>query len=257
MVVKLGLAASQTSTTVRISNEPEFSFYGQPLTFTAITSPAVGVGQVQFVDVLDGTALTLATENLRLSFVGGVPVTSASMTIATLDAREHHVRAIFLGNPSFSGSTSPEISVFVAGTDIRVDSVSFSPSQPVAFRPLEVTIVMAIDETVVEGLDTSGWLQPSGTLSLGVGSSTNVVSVPLSQGVATYMLPAPGRAAVSPFTFFVRGLMLPPGGIQNYFGGTQTSRSSFVAGTESFRSVDISCARLNCCVLCLIQTPRS
>ena len=97
---------STTTTTLSISPNP--ANVGQPVTLTAIVSPASATGTVSFYD---GATLlgTVALSN-----------GTAILTLSSLTLGSHSLTAVYSGDASFSGSTSSIVTLIVDSTSISI-----------------------------------------------------------------------------------------------------------------------------------------
>src|SRR5438270_11663927 len=85
------LTAQQTTTTLFVSGSP--AILGQPVTLTAVVTPAAAAGKVTFYD--------------GVSILGVRPLASgqAALTTTLLEAGAHSLKAYFSGGGSFLAST--------------------------------------------------------------------------------------------------------------------------------------------------------
>ncbi|MEU3183356.1 Ig-like domain-containing protein, partial [Streptomyces sp. NPDC006923] len=160
------LGAGTTTTT--LTSAPDPSVFGQAVTLTATVAPvppAVGTptGTVSF---FDGATL-LGTSAL----VGGV----ATLTTSTLSVGAHNLTAVYSGNATFSGSTSP-IDVH---TVVRANTTTLLTSAPDPSVFGQTKILTATVAAVPPGVGT-----PTGTVTFFDGA-TLLGSSTLSGGVAT------------------------------------------------------------------------
>jgi hypothetical protein len=91
----------QTATTTTLSSNKLKAAEGQPVKFTANVGPSAATGTVQFLDggtVIDSVALS-----------GG----SATLSIQTLAAGTHSVKASYLGSTGYAASVSVEVIVTI------------------------------------------------------------------------------------------------------------------------------------------------
>jgi hypothetical protein len=96
--------------TMAISSSVNPSLSGQPVTFTAIVSPAVATGTVQF---FDGTA-AIGTAALN----GG----AATFSTLTLSAGTHSIAAAYSGDGNYGGSSATRMQTVMATTTTAVVS---------------------------------------------------------------------------------------------------------------------------------------
>jgi hypothetical protein len=155
------------ATTTTVSSSPSPSVFGQPVTFTANVSSTGGTptGTVQFFN--NGTSL-LGSGTLS----GGV----ATFTTSSLATGFSHITAGYLGDSTFSPSTSASITQAVnqASTTTTISS-SPNPSglgQSVTFTATVIPVSPA------SGTPTGSVLFQKGTTQLGTATLTN--------GVATF-----------------------------------------------------------------------
>jgi len=152
-----------TSTTVSSSLNP--SYLGQSVTFTAIVSPSSGtIPNGETVTFTDGGGATIGQGTLS----GG----SASLTLSTLPAGTHPIRATYGGDTTYAGSTSPKLNQTVnkypTTTALTVSAMSLSYGQP---------------ETL-SAIVTSSGPAPTGTVTFKNGTS-NLGTASLVAGTAT------------------------------------------------------------------------
>lgn len=115
-IQNVGKAAA--TTTLGVSPNP--SFTGQTVTLSAVVSPAVATGTVQFVD---GTTL-LGTVALS----GGV----ASLSTAGLAPGSHSLTAVYSGDGNFTGSSSSAVALTVIAPPLapsNLNAVAVSSSE--------------------------------------------------------------------------------------------------------------------------------
>jgi len=120
-----------TTTAVTLASGSNPSYYGDPLTFTAVVSPSGATGTVQFkVDGVNfGSPVTL---------VGG---SATSTAISTLMPAAHTVTAVYSGGPGYAGSTS------AGTTQTANDKIKIGSSGN--YLTLQTAINSAVDTNVL------------------------------------------------------------------------------------------------------------
>jgi hypothetical protein len=196
------VAASDTTTAVASDTNP--SNFGQTVTFKATVSavpPGSGTptGNVTFKD----GSTTLGSGTLS----GGI----ATFATSALSAGSHNITAVYGGDGSFNGSTSPVLTQDVIGTDISV-TLTHSPN-PVSIGD-KLTFVATITNHGSQSADvtfsqsfTGAHYRLSAVASVGTCNSTEPVSCTLSgmgsgetRTVTVVVTPLLGRAIVSNVT---------------------------------------------------------
>ncbi|MFE2188881.1 Ig-like domain repeat protein, partial [Streptomyces sp. NPDC059455] len=175
----------RASATIAVSDLPEPSVTGQPVTFLARVAPvAPGAGAptgTVTYDFGDGT------QTVDVPVTDGVA--TAAHTYATAAGSPYTVTATYGGDAHFIGSVNTEThSVERALSTTTVDS---SPNPSVTGQPVTVTATIA---AVAPGAGT-----PTGTVTFGFGDGTGAVTAPVTRGVATTMHAYP-IAFDSPYT---------------------------------------------------------
>ena len=106
-ITRATCVASPVLTTTTLTSSSNPITVNNPVTFTAVVTPVTGTavptGQIIFTD---GPAIILAA--VSLDSTG-----HAILTITTLTAGIHKIRAVYLGPATFSGSTSAVLVEFV------------------------------------------------------------------------------------------------------------------------------------------------
>ena len=173
-----GQALTSTSTTLGSSLNP--STYGQPVTLTATVVPSSGTGtptgNVSFKD--GSTTLGLSTLN-----ASGV----ATFSIASLAAGAHSITAVYGGDSSFSGSSSPALNQTVnqANTSTTL-STGLNPSTYGTSVTFTANVSPATATGMVQFFD-GATLLGSGSLSGGAAAlSTASLSVGVHSITANY-----------------------------------------------------------------------
>jgi uncharacterized protein YjdB len=135
--------------------------YGAPVTFTATVLPAAATGTVTFND--GGTALATVT-------IGSGPVV---YTTSSLAVGSHSITAVYSGNTTYAGSTSPILTQKV----LTVTAISVTP--PTASLPVGATQQFTATGTFSDG--SQGNITSSATWT---SSDVTVVSIS-AVGIAT------------------------------------------------------------------------
>ena len=156
-----------TTSTALSSSAPSSSTVGQSVTFTATLTQVTGTGTLTGnVDFKEGTTV-----------LGSIPVsgTSAAYTTSTLAAGPHSIVAVYQGDASFSGSTSPILTqqVYMAGTSVAVSVAPASPSDYKASLTITATVTSTLAGT------------PTGTVTLTEGPTT-IATAMLVNGSASF-----------------------------------------------------------------------
>ena len=111
-------SCSQTAgaTNTSLTSLPNASTYGQSVTFTATVSPVSGPGTPTGSVIFKDGSTTIGSGPLS----GGV----ATLAISTLTTGSHSITAVYAGDASFTGSTSPVLNQMVnqAGTSTALGS---------------------------------------------------------------------------------------------------------------------------------------
>ena len=169
----LTIVAAPTTTSVAAMPNP--SAFGQSVTFTAtVTGAGTPTGSVTF---LDGST-TLGSGTLNGSG-------KATFVISTLAVGPHSITAVYGGNSTFSGSTSPVLTETVNKANTTTALIA-SPSSSVFGQ--SVTFTATISATA-PGAGT-----PTGTVTFKDGSTTLGTGT-LSGGVATFTTTRRWRSA--------------------------------------------------------------
>ncbi|WP_413811566.1 Ig-like domain repeat protein [Streptomyces sp. OE57] len=161
----------RASTTVAISDLPEPSVTGRPVTFLARVAPiapggGAPTGTVTY-DFGDGT------QAVDVPVADGVA--TAAHTYATAAGSPYTVTATYGGDDHFIGSVNTETHLVErASSTTTVDS---SPNPSVTGRPVTVTATIA---AIAPGAGT-----PTGTVTFDFGDRTGAVTAPVTGGVAT------------------------------------------------------------------------
>jgi Bacterial Ig-like domain (group 3)/Galactose oxidase, central domain len=158
---------NQTSTTTTLISSANPSVLGQLVTFTATVSPVPGsatpTGTVSFKD----GAVTLGARTLS----GG----QASFTTAALSVGSHSITAVYGGDSSFAGSTSPALIQVVNQTSTATTLIS--SANPSVLGQL-VTFTATVNPA-------SGSATPTGTVTFRDGAAT-LGAYTLSGGQASF-----------------------------------------------------------------------
>ncbi|WP_438452878.1 Ig-like domain repeat protein [Streptomyces asiaticus] len=164
-------AVGRASTTVAVSDLPEPSVTGQPVTFFARVAPvAPGAGAPTGTVTHDFGDGTQAVD---------VPVTdgvaTAVHTYATAAGSPYTVTATYGGDAHFIGSVNTE--THPVERALSATAVDSSPNPSVTGQPVTVTATIA---AVAPGAGT-----PTGTVTFDFGDGTGAVTAPVTGGVAT------------------------------------------------------------------------
>ncbi|GAA1145708.1 hypothetical protein GCM10009579_80780 [Streptomyces javensis] len=164
-------SVGRASTTVAISDLPEPSVTGQPVTFLARVAPvAPGAGA--------------PTGTVTYDFGDGSPtvdvpvadgVATAAHTYATAAGSPYTVTATYGGDAHFTGSVNTE--THLVERALSTTTVDSSPNPSVTGQPVTVTATIA---AVAPGAGT-----PTGTVTFDFGDGTGAVTAPVTGGVAT------------------------------------------------------------------------
>ena len=162
----------QTATTTTLISDPNPSFCGETITFTATVTPTPSGGTVTFKD--GGVDIS-----------GPIPVdtTTGEATFSTdaLSVGTHSITAEYSGYGDYQGSSSTPLTQTVNKRPVNV-SVSIAPSE--TFPDEGVTVTVAVSD--VSGATPE--LVPEGTVNLsasGAGDFSPSSSIDLSNGSAT------------------------------------------------------------------------
>lgn len=154
------LTVQPSATTVSISSSANPSAFGSAVTFTAAISPSSATGTVQF---LDGTTV-----------LGTTPITSGGATFVTsnLTAGSHSIQAVYSGDASNSGASSPVLTQVVSNAQ-NPTTVTFTAGQNPTSPGFQNTYLVQVTSTAggtptgtVQLLDNSNLLA-TGTLVSG------------------------------------------------------------------------------------------
>jgi hypothetical protein len=161
------VGSTKPATTTTLSAAPSPSTYGQPVTFTAQVSAASGTptGTVSF---MDGT-IKLGSATLNNG--------TATFTTAKLSAATHNVTAVYGGNTTFAGSTSPAVTETVSQAATTTSGLTATPTASVYGQAVTVSVTVA---AVAPGGGT-----PGGTVTFKDGTNTVGTAHVGSNGVAT------------------------------------------------------------------------
>jgi hypothetical protein len=205
--VFINTSLAATATSIVSSLNP--SSVGQSVTFTATVTAKLGGTPTGTVSFLDGNS-TLGISPLSS---GGTAVFSTS----TLAEGTHTMTAVYNGDSSFAGSTSPVVSQVVQGAVATVapTSVAF-PSTPVgtASSPQTVTltnsgnIVLTISSIGISGNNAADFTQSNNcgsALAVNASCSISVTFTPSAEGSRTGTLSISDTAAGSPQTVSLTG----------------------------------------------------
>jgi hypothetical protein len=142
-------AMAQTATAV--TSSPVHSFAGQAVTLLAKVKPPADGGTINFMD----GPICLGTVTLR----GG----RATLTTSSLTPGSQEITAVYSGDATHAGSTSP---VLVQTVEKRVTTatISSSPNPSTAGQPVTFTAVVAVTSS-------NGWMTPAGMVSFLVGDT--------------------------------------------------------------------------------------
>jgi len=182
-----GQTVNKASTTTALGSSPNPSNVNQPVAFTATvtaTAPGAGTptGNVQFV--ADGST-TLGT----IPLAGGV-ATLSNVTSLTLGT--HPVVATYVGDASFTTSTSSQVNQVVNGF-LTTTTVTSSANPSVFGQTVMFTATV----------DSGGNGTPTGSVQFGIDGSNVGGPIALSGGVGTYAaanLPVGNHGVTATFT---------------------------------------------------------
>jgi hypothetical protein len=188
---------SLAPTTVSVTSNENPSVVGGAVTFTATVSPRVlgpftSVTPGGFVNFYDGTTL-IAVEPVNGSGV-------ATVTTSVLTPGSHPITAEYLGNGSFSSSTSDALTQIVTTAGVPTTTTLTSSMPLGAQAPATVTLTATVGAA---GTPPVGAGTPTGTVTFYITDTTpwtvltpatGPTAVPLTGGVATitYTFPASG-----------------------------------------------------------------
>ena len=181
-----GLLQTVTSaTSVSLSAPNRSVTFGQTVQLTASLSPSIPTGTVQF---LDG-AVVLAT----VAVSGG----TASLSVSTLTAGTHSLRAVYNGDSNVGAGTSPVLTIIVSKAN---SSVSLSPSQNPSMSGVSVTFTATVFPASAAGsVQFLDGTTVFGTVDLRGGVA--VLSIPnLAAGNHTMTAAYAGDASLNPST---------------------------------------------------------
>ena len=183
------------TTTTALSSDQAPSVVGQSVTFTATVALGSGTGTpTGTVDFKEG-ATTLGSASLS--------GTQATFTTSSLPAGPHSIVATYVGDASFSGSTSTAFAQQVNTVGTSVDVV-ITPASPSSYAA-----VLTVAATVSSTMGGS----PTGTVTLTEGP-TSLGSSMLSNGTASF--------AVSTLPPGAHSLTVTYGGDGTYAGAAST-----------------------------------
>ena len=158
------LTRIKDNTTTNVVSSLNPSTYGQTISFTAtVTGVAPGAptatGSVQFT--LDGSNF-------------GAPValtagSATSMSVSTIDAGNHIITAIYLGDVSFNGSTSGNLTQIINQSDTSIPTLNSSSNPSVFGEPVTFSVTVG---AVAPGAGT-----PSGNVDFVIDGISNVVAL--------------------------------------------------------------------------------
>ncbi len=140
-------------TSVVVGSSASLSTYGQLVTFTATLTPATATGAVQF---FDGTT-SLGTTSLAAG--------SAFLSTASLAAGAHSITAVYSGDGTLSGGTSPPLAQMVN----RATPLFGNLSSP--------TINFGAALTTLSGTISLGALVPTGTVSIAFNGTSQSAAI--------------------------------------------------------------------------------
>ena len=153
---------ANTATAVTSNRNP--STFGDSVTFTVAMTPSAATGTVQF---LDG-----ATSLGSVALSGG----AASLSTSALGVGNHSITAVYAGDNSYAGSTSPAVTQVVNSSPATTTSLTASPN------PSTFGQSVALVSTVTP---SPGAATPTGAVTF-VDGATVLGSAPLdSNGIAT------------------------------------------------------------------------
>jgi hypothetical protein len=195
----------QASTTTSLAAAPNPTVFGQGATFTAtvsVVAPGSGTrtGSVAFID----SGVTLGTSAVNASG-------QAAFTATTLSAGTHTIRASYLGDSNFSGSTSAAVTQTINKASTTTSLVSsLNPS----FASQSVTFTATV-AAVSPGAGT-----PDGTVTFLDGGAT----------LGTAAVNGSGQAAftTSTLSIGVHPITASYGGSSNYSGSSSAALSQTV-----------------------------
>jgi hypothetical protein len=202
-------AMASTTTSLTVSNPTPT--VGDPLTLTATVALTVGWGNPSgTVQFLDGTTI------LGVGVLSGTSV--SSLTITSLAAGTHHLTAVYLGSPTYSGSTSADGPVTVLPPAQQAPaSVALSSSSQLAGAGQFVTFSAVVSSTA------GG--TPSGTVTF-LDGSTPLGTATLSQGACSF--------STSALSLGVHGIIAAYNGSASYAG---VSSSALVETIQAMTQV--------------------
>ncbi len=111
-------------TSIELAVAPDTTVYGQPVTLTATVTPADLRGVVEFTD----SGVLLGTDTITAGIV--------NLTVSSLVHRTHPLRARFLGNPTYVGSSSNVVAhrVALAGATLSLGATASPAVEQVGLR---------------------------------------------------------------------------------------------------------------------------
>ena len=188
----LSQTVNKTSTSLTVTSSLNPSTAGQQVSFTAVVSPSAATGAVAFME-------------------GGVQVGSGALSngqatwaTSTLSAGSHSITAVYNGDGSYNGSTSPAVTQTVnSPTSTKADTITSISS---SLNPSTYGQVVTLTATVTPSSSTgpvwffdNGMAIGSGTLSGGIASfSTSSLSVGSHPIIASYGGDTTHNGSVSP-----------------------------------------------------------
>lgn len=139
-VTVVGGGSTATTTTLSSSSNPAVA--GQPITFTAAVSAAAGTpsGQVTFRD--------------GIQVIGSAQLSAgaAILAVSSLSVGAHSITAVYAGNATFAGSTSPALAqaISLSPDSVKLRNVQIVGSR-IAAQNSGHAIASAIDSAIEEG----------------------------------------------------------------------------------------------------------
>jgi hypothetical protein len=222
---------SKASTTPILVSSLNPSKFGQSVTFTAMVKPQFSGTPTGTVTFKNGTA-TLATVALS----GGI----AKFTTSTLTAGTHSITAVYGGDVTFLGSTSPVLSQVVNGPVVTLSSTRLtfstraigttSPATTVTLRNTD-TASLTITGIAITGTNAGDFAQThtcGSSLAAGASCGISVTFKPTASGTRTAALSITDNAAGSPQRVTLSGV-----GTTAKLPATSLSFGSVAVGTTS------------------------
>ena len=160
---------SLTTTTTALTSAPNPSTPGENVVFTATVTPGLATGTVQFFD----SATSLGTMPLSSG--------TAALTVATLGAGSHLIRAVYSGDSSYSGSTSSTVTQTVTVASIGTTTSVGSSPNPSTYGQ---SVVFTAAVSALSGTGT-----PTGTVTFRDGTTTLGTSTLDANGIGTISTP--------------------------------------------------------------------